>query len=133
MDVPYSKRDEMTDKEPMIEEWLENHPAPSWEVLAWALYRRGDGRIYEHSTLKQLYEKYITGMSMFVQIIEVDFSCLLKVPSEAITVCMKDSYINAEPICQASMTVNAEPICIKHQHLVISYCLCYIHTPQIIP
>ena len=72
MDVPYSKRDEMADKEPMVEEWLENHPAPSWEGLSWALYRRGDGRIHEHSILKQLYEKHITGISMFVKIIEVE-------------------------------------------------------------
>ena len=51
----------------MLREWLDNHPAPSWELLAWALYRRGGGGLTEHSVLKHhLYGRYVTGMSMVV-------------------------------------------------------------------
>ena len=67
LDVPLSRRDVMTGKESMLREWLDNHPAPSWELLAWALYRSGEGQLTEHSVLKHhLYGRYVTGMSMVV-------------------------------------------------------------------
>ena len=66
LDVPKSRRVVMTEKESMLREWLDNHPAPSWELLAWALYRSGGGRPTEHSVLKHLYGRYVTGMSMVV-------------------------------------------------------------------
>ena len=67
LDVPYSRRDVMTEKESMLEEWLRNHPAPSWKLVAWALYRRGDGKLTEHNVLKQLYREYVTGMWLCIE------------------------------------------------------------------
>ena len=52
----------MTEKESMLEEWLQNHPAPSWKLVAWAIYRRNKGQLTEHSVLKQLYGKHVSGM-----------------------------------------------------------------------
>ena len=52
----------MTEKESMLEEWLQNHPAPSWKLVAWALYRMDVGQLTEHSVLKQLYGKHVSGM-----------------------------------------------------------------------
>ena len=60
LDIPRFRRDTIAEKQTMLNEWLENHPAPSWKILAWALYRRG--KAMEHNVLKQLYEKHITGM-----------------------------------------------------------------------
>ena len=39
LDVPKSRRDAMTGIESMLEKWLQNHPAPSWKLAAWALHR----------------------------------------------------------------------------------------------
>ena len=67
LDVPRSRLDVMTGKESMLREWLDNHPAPSWELLAWALYMSGYGQLTEHSVLEHhLYGRYVTGMSMVV-------------------------------------------------------------------
>ena len=66
LDIPEIKWDMITDKVSMLREWLDNHPAPSWELLAWALYRRGDGKLNEHNVVKQLYGRYVTGMSVSV-------------------------------------------------------------------
>ena len=60
--VPASRLGVMTGKESMLEEWLQNHPTPSWKLVAWALYRRGYGQLTEHSVLKQLYGKHVSGM-----------------------------------------------------------------------
>ena len=60
--VPWSRLVVMTGKESMLEEWLQNHPAPSWKLVAWALYRMGWDQLTEHSVLKQLYGKYVSGM-----------------------------------------------------------------------
>ena len=57
--VPWSRLSVMTGKESMLEEWLHDHPAPSWKLVAWALYRNARGRLTEHSVLKQL---HISGM-----------------------------------------------------------------------
>ena len=46
----------------MLQEWLQHHPAPSWKLVAWALYRSGG--LTEHNMLKQLYGKYVTGMRL---------------------------------------------------------------------
>ena len=65
LDVPFSRRAVMSGKESMLEEWLQSHPAPSWKLVAWALYRSNDGisgRLIEHNVLKQLYGKHVTGM-----------------------------------------------------------------------
>jgi hypothetical protein len=59
--VPWSRLNRMTGKESMLEEWLQNHPAPSWKLVAWALYRSGGGRLTSHSVLKQLYGKHVSG------------------------------------------------------------------------
>ena len=67
LDVPASRRSMMTGKESMLEEWLKNHPAPSWKVVAWALYRRRG--FTEHNVLKQLYGKHVTGMWLCMEII----------------------------------------------------------------
>ena len=62
LDVPKSRRYVMSGKESMVEEWLQNHPAPSWRLVAWALYRSSNGQLIEHNVLKQLYGKHVTGM-----------------------------------------------------------------------
>ena len=62
LDVPFSRCYVMTDVESMLEEWLQNHPAPSWNLVAWALYMRGDGLLTNHNVLKQLYRKHVNGM-----------------------------------------------------------------------
>ena len=67
LDVPKSRRAVMTEKESMLEEWLKNHPAPSWKLVAWALYRRRG--LTEHNVLKQLYGKHVTGMWLCMEII----------------------------------------------------------------
>ena len=63
LDVPRSRRAGMRGKESMLEEWLKNHPAPSWKLVAWALYRSQG--LTEHNVLKQLYGKHVTGMYMY--------------------------------------------------------------------
>ena len=60
LDVPLSRRDAMSGMEDLIREWLKHHPAPSWKLVAWALYRRQ--KVTERIVLKQLYGTYITGM-----------------------------------------------------------------------
>jgi hypothetical protein len=55
--VPESRLNKLMGKKSMLEEWLQNHPVPSWKLVAWALYRSD-----EHSVLKQLYEKHVSGM-----------------------------------------------------------------------
>ena len=67
LDVPWSRLTVMTGKESMLKEWLQNHPAPSWKLVAWALYRNWGGRLTEHSVLKQLYGKCVTGMWLCIQ------------------------------------------------------------------
>ena len=62
--VPWTRLYVMMEKASMLREWLDNHPAPSWELLAWALYRSGGERLTEHSVLRQIYGRYVTGMSM---------------------------------------------------------------------
>ena len=63
--VPWSRLGVMTGKESILEEWLQNHPAPSWKLVAWALYRWGHGQLTEHSVLKQLYGKHVSGMWLY--------------------------------------------------------------------
>ena len=60
LDVPRSRRDAMSGMEGLIREWLKHHPAPSWKLVAWALYRTQ--QVTKHNVLKQLYGTYITGM-----------------------------------------------------------------------
>ena len=60
LDVPLSRRNAMSWKEDLIREWLKHHPAPSWKLVAWALYRIEE--VTEHNVLKQLYWMYVTGM-----------------------------------------------------------------------
>ena len=62
LNIPDSRSEVMTGKESMLEEWLQNHPAPSWKLIAWALYRSSGGQLTEHNVLKQLYRKHVTGM-----------------------------------------------------------------------
>ena len=62
LNIPYSRSEVMTGKESMLKEWLQNHPAPSWKLIAWALYRSRGGQLTEHNVLKQLYRKHVTGM-----------------------------------------------------------------------
>ena len=65
--VPWSRLKVMSGKESMLEEWLLNYPAPSWKLVAWALYRNFNGRLTEHNVLKQLYGKHVTGMCLCIQ------------------------------------------------------------------
>ena len=58
--VPESRLNVITGKKSMLEDWLQNHPAPSWKLVAWALY--GSWELTEHSVLKQLYGKHVSGM-----------------------------------------------------------------------
>ena len=68
LDVPLSRRNDIKknystvdeQREALLQEWLEHHPAPSWKLLAWALLRRREPP--EHQMLKKLYENYIPGM-----------------------------------------------------------------------
>ena len=60
--IPESRVRVMAGKVSMLKEWLQNHPAPSWKLVAWALYRMNYGRLTEHSVLKQLYGKHVSGM-----------------------------------------------------------------------
>ena len=60
--VPQSRLVVMTGKESMLKEWLQNHPAPSWKLVAWALYRKLTDRLTSHGVLKQLYGKHVSGM-----------------------------------------------------------------------
>ena len=69
LDVPASRRAVMTGKESMLEEWLKNHPAPSWKLVAWALYKNSLGQLTEHNVLKQLYGNHVTGMWLCMEII----------------------------------------------------------------
>ena len=50
----------------MLEEWLQNHPTPSWKLVAWALYRNWGGRLTEHHVLKQLYWKHVSGCVLMI-------------------------------------------------------------------
>ena len=59
LDVPQSRLAAMSGMEDLIRQWLKHHPAPSWKLVAWALYRRHG--VTEHNVLKQLYGTYITG------------------------------------------------------------------------
>ena len=60
LDVPKSRCAVMTGMESMLEEWVQNHPAPSWKLVAMALY--GCEELTEHNVLKQLYGKHVNGM-----------------------------------------------------------------------
>ena len=44
-------------KKTLLERWLRDHPAPSWAVVAEALYQG-----VEHGVLEQVKKMYITGM-----------------------------------------------------------------------
>ena len=44
-------------KKAFLERWLWDHPAPSWAVVAEALYQ-----LREHRVLEQVKKTYITGM-----------------------------------------------------------------------
>lgn len=72
IDVPRKRRESIRRihrrdperKRAMFEELLEHHPAPSWHLIARALYILAEP--LEHRLLKTLYEKYVTGMYMSV-------------------------------------------------------------------
>ena len=69
LDVPNSRLTVITRIESMLEEWLKNHPAPSWKLVAWALYRSGSYNKHMHNVLEQLYGKHVTGMWLCVEIV----------------------------------------------------------------
>ena len=69
LDVSKSRREKMTGKEDMLQEWLGHHPCPSWKFVAWALYRRRD--VTEHRVLKQLYDKHVTGMWLCAVVLHI--------------------------------------------------------------
>ena len=100
MDVPKSRRDVMTGIESMVEEWLQNHPAPSWKLVAWALYRSENGKVTQHNVLKQLYGKYVTGMWLCTEIISgtiVEYNTVT-VLSNAKTMCVHVRDLNLGPV-----------------------------------
>ena len=65
LQVPYSVQGEIEQqtsdatqqKKTLLERWLRDHPAPSWAVVAEALYQ-----MKEHGVLEQVKKMYITGM-----------------------------------------------------------------------
>ena len=65
LQVPDSVEDEIQQqtsdatqqKKTLLERWLRDHPAPSWAVVAEALYK-----MEEHGVLEQVKKTYITGM-----------------------------------------------------------------------
>ena len=48
--------DDTEQKKTLLERWLRDYPAPSWAVVAEALYKMG-----EHDILEQVKKMYITG------------------------------------------------------------------------
>ena len=68
LDIPRSTLLVVSEKESVLDEWLKNHPAPTWKLVAWALYRSRCGQLNEHSVLKQLYGKHGAGMWFSVEI-----------------------------------------------------------------
>ena len=58
-ELPQYKRNGMSGMEDLVREWLKHDLAPSWKLVAWALYRTWG--VTEHNVLKQLYGTYITG------------------------------------------------------------------------
>ena len=48
---------------------MQNHPAPSWKLVAWALHRNLWGQLAEHNVLKQLYGKHVSGMWLCTEIV----------------------------------------------------------------
>lgn len=52
--IPFTKQVEMRGRQAYWEYFLNQHPCPSWHMVAHALYRAG-----EHSILEQLYNTYV--------------------------------------------------------------------------
>ena len=66
LDVPKFRHEKMTGKEDMLQEWLKQHPCPSWKLVTLALYRT-----QEHRVLKQLYGKHVTGMWLCAVVLHI--------------------------------------------------------------
>ena len=63
LNVPESRRGRT--KEAIIKEFIQNHPAPSWRLIADRLYKFYDSDIYEygvyHTVLQNVKRKYLKG------------------------------------------------------------------------
>ena len=67
--IPQSKQEEITDqyfdeaqlKHAIIEEFINNHPAPSWRLVAEGLYKSEDNR-----ALQIVKQKYLKGKKMMI-------------------------------------------------------------------
>ena len=65
LQIPQSKMEEMEQLYPdlyqqqsaLIQFWLDTHPAPSWELVCWALYGLG-----EYEVLENVQSKYFKGI-----------------------------------------------------------------------
>jgi hypothetical protein len=56
-EIQQQTSDDTEQQKTLLERWLRDHPAPSWAVVAEALYW-----IHEHVVLEQVKKTYITGM-----------------------------------------------------------------------
>ena len=57
VEIRQQTSDATQQKKTLLERWLRDHPAPSWAVVAEALYQ-----MEEHGVLEQVKKTYITGM-----------------------------------------------------------------------
>ena len=57
-EIKQQTSDATQQKKTLLERWLRDHPAPSWAVVAEALYKVPE----EHGVLEQVKKMYITGM-----------------------------------------------------------------------
>ena len=69
LDIPESKQNEITNqhsnesqrKHAIVEEFINNHPAPSWKLVAEGLYKNKDNR-----ALQIVKQKYLKGKKMMI-------------------------------------------------------------------
>ena len=69
LDVPWSLRAKIENehvclgqrKSALLSEWLQSHPAPTWQLVGNALSWMGKSNIKLHTALKSVYSKYLPG------------------------------------------------------------------------
>ena len=69
LNVPQSRRG--ATKEAIIDEFIQNHPAPSWRLVADKLYTRRRG-VY-HTALQNVKRKYLKGEEVLLSTRELNF------------------------------------------------------------
>ena len=71
-EIQQQDSDATQQKKTLLERWLWDHPAPSWAVVAEALYQIG-----ERDVLEQVKKTYITGMLGCHRVCVVGQYCLI--------------------------------------------------------